>query len=110
MICNYPVKNCIDNGSDPDEIFGLCRKPITRSNVNVTEDSSIFDYILNIIYKTVERVLNNKPPIKIKYELFIDCPPLSISNILQTSSEMEERLRLIQIGTDSSEELLGHGV
>jgi len=38
MVSNYPVKNCIDNGADPETIFGLCRKPIVKLNYNVTND------------------------------------------------------------------------
>ena len=101
MVCNYPVNHCIENGADPDEIFGLCRKPIIRLNYHVTNDSTLFDYVLNIFYKTIERVLNNRVPIEIYREMFIDCPPLSISDIFNTSSKIEERLRLIQVGTDS---------
>jgi len=101
MICNYPVKYCIENGADPEEILGLCRKPIVRLNYNVTTESTLFDYMLNIFYKTVERVLNNRQPIKIHKELYIDCPPLSVSDIFNTSSKIEERLRLIKVGVDS---------
>uniref|UniRef100_A0A6C0B6P8 PNPLA domain-containing protein n=1 Tax=viral metagenome TaxID=1070528 RepID=A0A6C0B6P8_9ZZZZ len=101
MVCNYPVNYCINNGADPDEIFGLCRKSIIRLNYNVTSESSLFDYMLNIFYKTIERVLNNRVPIDIKREMFIDCPPLAVSDIFNTSSKVEERLRLIQVGIDS---------
>lgn len=101
MVCNYPVNYCIDNGADPEEIFGICRKPIIRLNYHVTNDSNLFDYVLNIFYKIIERVLNNRAPINICREMFIDCPPLSVSDIFNTSSNIEERLRLIQVGTDS---------
>ena len=45
--------------------------------------------------------MNNRVPINIYREMFIDCPPLSISDIFNTSSKVEERLRLIQVGIDS---------
>jgi predicted acylesterase/phospholipase RssA len=100
MVCNYPVQYSIDNGADPEEIFGLCRKPIMRLNYHVTEESTLFDYLLNIFYKTIERVLNNKQAIKINKEIYIDCPPLSVSDVFNTSSKIEERLRLIKVGVD----------
>lgn len=101
MICNYPLKYCIENGADPEEIFGLCRKPVVKLNYNVTADCSLFDYILNIFYKTTEKVLNNTENIKISHELFIDCPPLSVSDVFNASSKVEERMRLIQVGVDN---------
>jgi len=101
ILMNYPVKNCIENGADPDEIFGICRKPILRLNCDITSDSSLFDYILNIFYKTIERVLNNRNTIVLKNEIYIDCPPLSIGDIFNTSSSPEERMRLITFGAES---------
>jgi predicted acylesterase/phospholipase RssA len=101
MVSNYPVKNCIENGADPETIFGLCRKPIVKLNFNITNDSSLFDYILNIFYKTIEKVLNKQDHEEIGHEIYIDCPPLSINDILNSSSKMEERIRIIQFGVDS---------
>jgi len=101
ILINYPVKYCIQNGASPDEIFGICRKPIIQLNVNINSESSLFDYIFNIFYKSTEKVLNTRELFEIKNEIYIDCPPLSISDILKTSSSMDERIRLIQFGIDS---------
>jgi predicted acylesterase/phospholipase RssA len=101
MMSNYPVSNCINNGADPETIFGICRKPILRMKCDITSESSLFDYIINIFYKTIERVLNNQERPKIKHEIYVHCPPLSISDVFDTSSKMEERMRLVQLGTDS---------
>jgi len=107
MICNYPVNFCVDGGADPEEIFGLCRKPVIKLNYNVTTDCNLFDYILNIFYKTIEKVLNNAHDIKINHEIYIDCPPLSVSDIFNTSSKVEERMRLIKVGHDNYVEKFG---
>lgn len=102
---NYPVQQCIQNGADPDEILGICRKPITKSNVVVEEKSSLFDYILNIFYKTTEKVLNSQSSHQIHRELFVDSPPLSLYDIFSTTSSMDERLRLIEIGVQAAQSL-----
>jgi len=104
MLCNYPVNYCIERGADPEEIFGICRKPVMSLNYNVNEESTLFDYIINIFYKTIEKVLNPPKIIKIGHELFVNCPPLAINDIFNTSSSAEERIRLIQIGVDAYEE------
>lgn len=98
FIANYPVKQCVDNGANPDEIFGMCRNSIFDDTSKINENSTLFDYILNLLYKTIDKVLNIKKMIAIKKEVFIKCPPLSIYDIYETASSMEKRLELISMG------------
>ena len=98
FIANYPVKHCIENGADPDEVFGMCRNSIFDENSKITENSTLIDYILNLLYKTIDKVLNVKKEYSIKREVFIKCPPLSIYDIYETASSMEKRLELISKG------------
>ena len=98
FIANYPVKQCVDNGANPDEIFGMCRSSIFDDTTKINENSTLFDYILNLLYKTIDKVLNIKKTISIKKEVFIKCPPLSIYDIYETASSMEKRLELISMG------------
>jgi hypothetical protein len=58
----------------------------------------LIDYILNLLYKTIDKVLNIKKDFNIKKEVFIKCPPLSIYDIYETASSMEKRLELISNG------------
>jgi len=101
ILLNYPVEQCVECGADPDEIFGICRKPILQLQCNINEQSTLIDYLLNIFYKTIERVLNIRKPTKIANEIYVDCPPLSVNNIFDTVSSEEERIRLIQVGVDA---------
>ena len=103
FVNNYPISNCIHNGADPDEILGICRSKITGNANNdiLPQNSNLFDYIILIFLKTIEKVLNNGPEIYITHEYFIHCPPLSVTDIYNTASSMEERIRLIQVGVDT---------
>jgi NTE family protein len=98
FIANYPVKQCIENGASPDEVFGMCRNSIFDDSSKITENSTLIDYILNLLYKTIDKVLNIKKEYSIKKEVFIKCPPLSIYDIYETASSMEKRLELISKG------------
>lgn len=98
FIANYPVKQCVENGANPDEIFGMSRNSIFNESNTITENSSLIDYILNLLYKTIDKVLNIKKDFNIKKEVFIKCPPLSIYDIYETTSSMEKRLELISNG------------
>lgn len=103
IFSNYPLLQCIQNGADPEEIFGINRCSVLQlESLNITEDSSIIDYLFNIVNKLVERVLNNrKDSIKIKKEVIIKAPTMSLYNIYLAASTIDERLRLIQRGVDS---------
>jgi len=98
FISNYPIKQCIENGANPNEIFGMCRNSIFEESSNINDNSTLIDYILNLLNKTIDKVLNIKTNVTIKKEVFIKCPPLSIYDMYETASSMEKRLELISNG------------
>ena len=106
FMANYPVKQCIENGANPNEIFGMCRSSIFDSSSNINDNSTLFDYILNILYKTISKILNQNAGQKIYKEAIINCPPLSIYDLYETASSMEKRLELIQKGCEYMEQLI----
>lgn len=103
FFANYPIKECIDNGANTDEILGITRCSVVNlDGLNITEDSTLIDYIFNIFYKVTEKVLNNRAKFfSLKYELNINAPPLSIYDIYLATSNIDERLRLIKVGADT---------
>jgi predicted acylesterase/phospholipase RssA len=108
LFTNYPVDYCIKNGADPDEILGVTRCSVLHlESLNITEHSSLIDYIFNIFYKVTESVLNDRKQItKIKYEIDVFAPPMSIYHIYFATSNMEERIRLINVGVESVSKLI----
>lgn len=101
---NYPVYNCIANGADPDEILGINRCSIAQlETLYITENSSLIDYLFNMLNKITERVLNNRKSlnIKIRKEIVIDAPLMSLYYIYLAISNPEERKRLIDKGAAS---------
>jgi predicted acylesterase/phospholipase RssA len=101
---NYPIENCIHNGANPDEILGITRTSTMNSTeLNMTDQSTLLDYLLNIFYKVTERVLNNRTKIqKIKNEFCVNAPPMSIYHIYFATSNMHERIRLIEVGVEAA--------
>jgi predicted acylesterase/phospholipase RssA len=100
FIANYPLNQCIENGAIPSEIFGMSRNSIFDETSEITENSTLIDYIFNLLYKAIDKVLNHKKEYIIKKEVFIKCPPLSIYDIYETASSMEKRLELIAKGVE----------
>jgi len=100
ILMNYPVSYCIRNGANPDEIFGL-NKIHNSMQENIKDESSFFDYIILIINRILNMILNQKKNEYISNEISIMSHPVNIQEILHTASSMQERERLINIGVES---------
>jgi len=101
LISNYPLRKCIDNGYNPEEILGIIMTIDRVNQEKVHSESTIFDYIICIFNKMMEkrllaadRVDNNIP-----YEIKIEAPQISIFNTYALVSSSEERSRLIDVGS-----------
>lgn len=109
FMLNYPLIKCIDNGCKKEEIYGLSRRGFgntptegaTKLLSMVNESSSLLDYILIIMNKSIEKLLSIRAPVDIPYQLFIDSDHVTIYNIYTMSTSREEREKHIQFGVDS---------
>jgi len=100
VISNYPLRQCIEGGADPDEILGI-KMTIDRVNQSkVHSESSIFDYIIAIFNKIMEKRLSLADLVEnpIAYEFKIESPQISIYGAYSIVSSQEERARLIEFG------------
>ena len=96
VICSYPIKQCLDAGHLPDEIFAI--KKHTSSSIDmVTDQSSLFDYLMIILRKTI-RVLNGQEIGLVPNEILVSGDPISIDGILKLSASKEARAELIEFG------------
>ena len=98
---NYPIHNCLNDGIEPTEVFGIQNEYSVNDNRSIDNNSTLFDYIMNIMNKTIEHVLLNKKHDDIGMEITIISPRISIYNIFSTVSSMEERIKLINYGTET---------
>jgi predicted acylesterase/phospholipase RssA len=97
--CNYPLNFCIDSGKSPDEVVGFKNKyPDKRSNIN--NDSTILDYILHFLFKSVFNVQNNYVQPSIKNELICDVSYLSLDMLKNALSDIEARRELFKRGRE----------
>ena len=99
MLLNYPLDKCIENGAIPEEIIGLCSDISANDKDIMNENSSLLDYVIVILKKVIGAFL---PKIQntIPNEFKIESPEISIYDIVTTTSNLDERLRLIQMGVD----------
>uniref|UniRef100_A0A6C0DML3 PNPLA domain-containing protein n=1 Tax=viral metagenome TaxID=1070528 RepID=A0A6C0DML3_9ZZZZ len=98
---NYPINNCLNDGINRTEVFGIQNEYSVNDNKCIDNNSTLFDYIMNIMNKTIEHVFSNKKHDDIAMEITIISPRISIYNIFNTVSSMEERIKLINYGSES---------
>jgi NTE family protein len=98
---NYPINNCLNHGINHKEVFGIQNEYSVNDNKSIDNNSTLFDYLMNIMNKTIEHVFSNKKHDDIAMEIAIISPRISIYNIFNTVSSMEERIKLINYGSES---------
>lgn len=96
FINNYPTDRCIENGANPDEIFGLVREaPLkdTRPSIN-----TLFDYLYFIIGTMLSRVCTSYTMIKNQILFPVKSEFVSIYDVYRATSSKETRAELFEIG------------
>ena len=102
VISNYPLRQCIEGGADPDEILGIKMTIYLINQAKIHTESSIFDYIIAIFNKIMEKRLLAADLVDnpIAYEFKIESPQISIYSAYSIVSSQEERARLIEFGSE----------
>ena len=103
FLLNNPINKCIHSGANRNEILGI-NKIHNIMNQNITEESSFFDYLIIMINRILDRILNFEKIEGIPNEINIIDSPINIQEILYTASSIEEREKLIQLGVDGFKE------
>ena len=96
-LCSYPIQACLDDGREPDTIFGI--KKMVKTQETVNEHSSLFDYLM-VVLKNIMCVLNGSVVGMIRHELVYTGDHITIDGLLSMASSKEERELNIQLGVD----------
>jgi len=100
VIENYSLDKCINNGANPNEILGLRKENMATNKNSMDETSSLMDFISILLgnYTNNLLIINKTSSIPNEYIVYSDPTSLySMSNLL---SNMEERIRLINLGVE----------
>ena len=101
---NYPINVCLENHANPDEILGLNLAAFSDKDIiKIDKESSLLDYAIMLFNRLIKVVLKSNSSIHvtpIKHEFTVKNPPLSIYDILNATSNIEERHRLINEGVN----------
>ena len=103
--CNYPLNFCIESGRNCDEVLGFKNK-YSDEKQNINSDSTLLDYILNFLFKSVFSVQNNYTQPHIKNEIICDSSYLSLDSLRSAISSSEIRKSLFDRGKQSAIQFL----
>lgn len=100
IITNYPLKYCVENVENPDEILGIhyifCEN---EDDVEITEDTNILEFMTLFVSKLLSSAAeDNKYNISVKYEVFFNLNNMTMESVNKTIHEQSYREELIQSG------------
>lgn len=99
VMCGYPIRQALDDGIDPDEIFALKKHNGPNVSNMVTGQSSLFDFLMIILRKTIQ-VLNGHEVGLVPNEILITGESVSIDGILELAASKDAREKLINFGVE----------
>ena len=108
VICNYPLKNCIENVEDSDTIFAINNFFIKGNENLLKEESTILDYFVNFITNMTFSLATRfiPQPNTIKNELLFESFPLSLDYLKNTLNDQKKREELFEIGITGAKNYL----
>jgi NTE family protein len=109
ILNNYPIKYCIDNEENLDEIFGIQNVYEKKESNIVNNESTMLDYVVHFIGRLVNNAsINSNYKTSVPYELKYDASLMSLDNMKEALYSGEVRKNLINKGLKAAEEFLSN--
>ena len=104
LVCNYPLKYCVDSGKNIDEILGFKNKYTNTANKNYVDDNSnLLDFILSILFKTIYSLGVKHTEPSIKHEVLCETELLTFQFLRTSLTSLETRKDLLNSGIKSAQ-------
>jgi predicted acylesterase/phospholipase RssA len=101
VICNYPLKYCIDSVSNEEEILAFKNNYINKDN-NVNSESTILNYISVFLFKLIYNLNSNTNHFNINNELIFNTDTMSINTLYSCLNSIDIRKELFLNGQTSA--------
>ena len=106
VVCNYPLKYCLDSKINVDEILGF-KNQYDKVDVNMIDSSSnLLEFTMGFLFKIIRSLETDHLQPHIKYEINCKTQLLSIDFMNSALTSMETRKILFQSGFDCADEFL----
>ena len=109
IICNYPLKYCIDSNKKIEEILGFKNKYDDYNKNRINSSSTLLEFMMNFLFKLIHSFSsNNTSQTSITYELISDTDFLSISTLKSALYSIEVREKLFKNGYENATKFMSN--
>jgi predicted acylesterase/phospholipase RssA len=104
IVLNYPLNLCINKYQNKDEMLGIKHVYTNdEERKNITKDTGIFEYFLNIFYKLIKNISKQNynhidELTSIRYEIICYEKYMTLNSIITTLTKSEKRNELLDNG------------
>lgn len=109
LLCNYPMSMCLQKYPDKTQVLGIGNQ-IKDNREDVTEESSLLQFIENLLYSMVanlgNRIKDNGNSENIPMYMSIPIPNVTLTSIQNTFSDIELRKELLETGRERASAFL----
>lgn len=98
LSCNYPACFCVSSGKAQDEILGFKTSYEKINHSKVQENSTLLDYLLNFLFKTLSFIHENNTQPIIKKEIIFETNYMNFDSLKNTLLDVQIRRELFEKG------------
>jgi len=99
FLMNYPLIRCIAHGANPVDIIALNRTSKKKEKPKLDSESTLLDYIIMLLNKLIKNI-SKYDKMEIKHEFTVERPSVSLYDIYNATTSIEERINLIKLGSE----------
>ena len=106
IVCNYPLKICIDSGKNIDEILGFTNQYDNDTKSHINSDSTLLDFIMFFLFKVIYSLNTDSLQPHIKHEFLCKTDKMNIQMLRTSLSSIDVRKELFNNGLEDAKNFL----
>jgi predicted patatin/cPLA2 family phospholipase len=103
IVCNYPLKYCIESGKLESEILGF-KNEYTKKEVSIEESSTLLEYIINFLYKLIQNMNVDSIATMTINEITLEANLMTVDTLKNTINDINVRKQLYEKGEQIAKE------
>ena len=108
IVCNYPLKYCIDSGKNQDEILGFKNKYDNEKKSHINSDSTLLDFLMCFFFKVIYSLNTDNQQPSIKNEFLCKADKMSVEMLKQSLNSVDVRKTLFNNGIEDAKDFLSN--
>jgi NTE family protein len=106
IVCNYPLKYCIDSGKNIDEILGFKNQYDNEKKSHINSESTLLDFIMFFLFKVIYSLNTDGLQPSIKHEFLCKTDKMNIEMLKTSLNNMDVRKQIFNNGIEDATNFL----